>query len=271
MLHDRVYFEHENQNVYIDTYVADKVGKYTKSAILVIPGGGYSCICSEREGEPIALAFMPYGYNAFVLHYSVNREKKYPAQLIQVSKAIKHIKDNAEKYNVDPDKVFVVGFSAGGHLAGSIATMWHKQEIYDEVDMEYGYNKPTGAMLIYPVVVGGKDYSHEASFKNLLVNDNPSEEEFHMVSIDANVSKKSCPAYIVHTATDQVVNVKNSLDLARAYSEAGVAYEMHIYPEAMHGIALANEITECGIDEFNNPCIAKWVENAVDWAKFITK
>ena len=93
MLHDRVYFEHENQNVYIDTYVADKVGKYTKSAILVIPGGGYSCICSEREGEPIALAFMPYGYNAFVLHYSVNREKKYPAQLIQVSKAIKHIKN----------------------------------------------------------------------------------------------------------------------------------------------------------------------------------
>ena len=85
--------------------------------------------------------------------------------------------------------MFVVGFSAGGHLAGSIATMWHKQEIYDEVDMEYGYNKPTGAMLIYPVVVGGKDYSHEASFKNLLVNDNPSEEEFHMVSIDANVSK----------------------------------------------------------------------------------
>ena len=90
-----------------------------------------------------------------------------------------------------------------------------------------------------------------------------------MVSIDANVSKKSCPAYIVHTATDQVVNVKNSLDLARAYSEAGVAYEMHIYPEAMHGIALANEITECGIDEFNNPCIAKWVENAVIWTKRI--
>jgi len=271
MIHERIFFENENDDVYLDTYVADKIEGYTRSAILVIPGGGYGNVCSEREGEPIGMAFVPYGYNAFVLHYSVARTKKFPAQLIQVSKAIKHIKDNAGKYGIDPQKVFVVGFSAGGHLAGSIATMWDRTEIYDAIDMEYGYNKPTGAMLIYPVVVGGKEYSHEGSFNNLLATDTPTQNQLQEVSIDANVSEKSCPAFIMHTVNDNIVNVKNSLDLANAYTQAGVSYEMHIYPDAPHGVALGNEITKCGEPKYDNANIAKWVENAAAWAKYITK
>jgi len=93
-----------------------------------------------------------YGYNAFVLHYSVssNSDKIFPSQLIQASMAMKHIKDHAEEYNIDPGKVFVTGFSAGGHLTASLGIMWNKKEIYDAIDMPYGYNKPTGIMPIYP-------------------------------------------------------------------------------------------------------------------------
>ena len=135
-----------DESSYLEAYIADKTEQFTRKAILVIPGGGYAGVCSEREGEPIALAFMPYGYNAFVLHYSVGRTKKFPAQLIEASLAMKHIKDNAEEYGIDKDEVYAVGFSAGGHLCATLGVMWNKKEIYDVADMEYGYNKPKGVM-----------------------------------------------------------------------------------------------------------------------------
>ena len=227
-------------------------------AILVIPGGGYAEVCSEREGEPIAMAFIPHGYNAFVLHYSLNKNP-FPSHLIQASKAIKHIRDNAEKYNINPDKIFTVGFSAGGHLAASLGTMWHKQEIYDKIDMPFGYNKPTGVMLIYPVI--SAEY-HKLSFDNLFMNTDYTD----IADIEKNVSKNTCPAYILHTSNDEIVDVRNSLTLANALATNNIKFEMHIYPDAPHGIALANEITKCGVEKWCNPSIATWVDNAVKWA-----
>ena len=160
MLNKRVYLEGNNEDAYLDIYMADPIGEFTRKAILVIPGGGYGTVCSDREGEPIALAFLSHGYNAFVLHYSVGSKKTFPTQLIEASLAMKHIKDNAEFYNVDPDKIFVTGFSAGGHLAGSLGIMWDKKEIYDVIDMPFGYNKPAGMMLVYPVVSSNRTYVH---------------------------------------------------------------------------------------------------------------
>ena len=88
-------------------------------------------------------------------------------QLVQASKAMKHIRDHAVEYGIDPEQVYTVGFSAGGHLAGSLAVLWNRKEIYEQVDMPYGYNKPTGAMLVYPVVTVSRPYAHEGSFLNL--------------------------------------------------------------------------------------------------------
>ena len=130
MLYKKIPLDDNDDQEYLEVYAADKVKGFVRNAILVLPGGGYAGVCNEREGEPIAMAFMPYGYNAFVLHYSVGK-KPFPIQLIQASKAIKHIRDNAELYNINPDKVFIVGFSAGGHLAATLGTMWDKKEIYD--------------------------------------------------------------------------------------------------------------------------------------------
>jgi len=268
MIIKKVFLDKNDPNVYLDVYAADKLPGFTRNAILVIPGGGYGCVCADREGEPIAMAFLPYGYNSFVLHYSVkeNSDNTFPTQLIQASMAMKHIKDHAEEYHIDPEKVFVTGFSAGGHLAASLGTMWNKKEVYEALDMPYGYNKPSGMMLVYPVISADKSFGHIGSFQNLLGCEDPCEELLNAASIEKNVTADACPAYVVHTSNDDVVNVKNSLVLAAAYKDAGLKFELHVYPDGPHGMALANDITKCGNEKLVDECFASWVENAVKWA-----
>ena len=210
------------------------------------------------------MAFMPHGYNAFVLHYTVGRKHPFPIQLIEVSRAIRHIKDHAEEYNLDPEQVFVVGFSAGGHLAASAGVLWKLPEVQAAVDMPYGYNKPRGVMLIYPVI--SAEY-HKSSMKNLWCNDDLTEEQMLACSIEKHVDKDSAPAFLLHTVNDQIVDVRNALALAWSYADAGVAYEMHILPDAPHGAALGNRITACGVAKWDNPAIANWVEQAAAWAE----
>ena len=144
--------------------------------------------------------------------------------------------------------------------------MWDKKEIYDEIDMPYGYNKPDGAMLIYPVV-SGTDIRHEGSFKNLFMTETPTEEQLAMASLENNVSEKSSPIYMMHTSNDGAVNVRNSLVLADALAKQGIKFELHVYPDAPHGIALANGITSGGLAAHEDKEIAKWVESAVRWAE----
>ena len=254
---------------YIDAYIAEQTEKYTRKAILVIPGGGYAGLSDNREGEQIALAFMPYGYNAFVLHYSVDGKKVFPAQLIQASAAIQHIRDNAVEYGVYADELFAVGFSAGGHLAACLATMWNKKEIYEAIDMPLGYNKPKGAMLIYPVISGISEWSHTGSINNLLGTKNPTPEQRKSVSIECNVTDEAVPLYIVHSEGDDVVPVQNSLLIAGEYADRKLPFEMHIYPRGIHGFALGNAITgeqNQGSYEYG---LSDWVKNAVRWAENI--
>ncbi len=264
MLFEKIPLSSENHQVYLETYVADPVGGKRCKALLVLPGGGYAGVCSDREGEPIAMAFLPYGFNAFVLHYTVARRDKYPVQLREVARAIKHIKDNADRYNIDPDQLFTVGFSAGGHLAASSGVFWNRPEVTEGLDMPEGYNKPRGVMPIYPVI---NPMGHPGSFYNLLCTDTPTQDELDYVSVDLHVDSTSSPAFIVHTADDQVVDARNSLILALAYANAGVEYELHIFPHAPHGVALGNAVTDCGSPAWNDPMIAKWVEMAAYWAE----
>ncbi len=255
-----------NDSAWIDAYIADKTLEYTRKALLVIPGGAYERICSDREGEPIALGFMPYGYNAFVLHYSVDGKKAFPAQLIEASFAVKYIRDNAEELGIDKDEIYAAGFSAGGHLAASLGTMWNKEEIYRQIDMPFGYNKPKGVMLIYPVISGVSEYAHMPSFENLLATSNPDKEKLKECSIELSVSESSCPAFIIHTLTDELVPVQNSLILADAYSKLNIPYELHIYPNGVHGFALGNKITWQGEEERVIRDNFDWIKMAADWA-----
>jgi len=202
---EKLRLDDNDEEAFLEVYAAEEPKGFVRRGILIIPGGGYHNVCSDREGEPIAQAFIPYGYNAFVLHYSVGNAA-FPRQLIQASKAMKLIKDNSEKYRIDPEQVFTVGFSAGGHLAASLGTLWHIPEVYKEIDMPYGYNKPRGMMLIYPVISA---YYHEKSFKNLFCGSMPTEEQKKLVSIEKRVDERTCPAYIMHTSNDNVVNIKS--------------------------------------------------------------
>lgn len=248
-------------DVVLDAYIADPYRKKRK-ALLILPGGAYRHVCADREGEPVALAFMPHGFNAFVLHYSVNRKRVFPAPLIEAAMAIKHIKDNAEEYGIDPEELFVVGFSAGGHLAACCGVLWKHPAIYEALDMPYGYNKPKGVMPIYPVIHG-----HAASFQNMWCTDTPTQEQKEQVYVDLHVDADSVPAFCWHTFTDPIVPVENSLALAQAYNKAHVPFELHIYPKGPHGMSLANALTDPDDNgDHQNKEIAKWVEMAVAWA-----
>lgn len=265
MTYQKIYLKENDPNVYLEVFVADQVyGGDIRKGLLVIPGGGYQVVCSDREGESIAMAFMPYGFNAFVLHYTVARRDKYPAQLREVALAIKHIKDHAAEYRINPDELFGVGFSAGGHLVASAGVFWKRPEVTEGLDIPYGYNCLRGIMPIYPVI---NNDGHNESVRNLLCKDDPTQEEMDYVAVDKHVDADSAPAFIMHTADDGVVDARNSLSFAMAYANAGVPYELHIFPHAPHGVALGNEITAIGNPAWVDPMIEKWVDMAAYWAK----
>ena len=263
MLYKKIQLIENEPDVFLEVFVSDSTS-VKSDALLVIPGGGYSRICHEREGEPIALAFMPYCFNAFVLHYSVGEKARFPKPLIEASLAMKHIRDNAEEYNINKDRVFATGFSAGGHLCTSLGVLWHLPEIYEATGMEYGYNKPYAIVPVYPVICSDDEISHRGSFYKI-VGEGRTEAEYEKYSLDFCVDEKSVPAFIVHTANDSVVNVGNSIRLANAYSKAGVPFELHIFENAPHGMALSNKITAGKCLSHNNAHNAKWVELAAEW------
>lgn len=264
MINETVYLREEDKNVTLETYVATDINHSKRSAVLVLPGGGYS-ICAHHEGEKIALQYFAAGINAFVLKYSVkstNPDMKYPMPLVDASNAMKYIKDNAERFNIDKDKVFVLGFSAGGHLASTLGTIWHRSEVYENAQpMEYGYNKPCGMILCYPVISSG-EFAHKGSFYNLCGSGLP-EEEYAKYSSELNVDEKTCPAFLWHTSTDGTVPVENSLLMGMALKKQGIPFEMHIYPIGSHGLGLPDEDAA----DTAKMHISEWMENSIKWVK----
>ena len=134
--------------------------------------------------------------------------------------------------------------------------------------MPYGYNKPKGMMLVYPVI-SPRFKKHFASFQNLLCCDEPADEQLRRVAIDEKVDEDSVPAFIVHTADDRAVDVRNTLALASAYADRGKPFELHVYPHGEHGFALANRITSGGNLRMENDALAEWVNHAAVWANHL--
>ena len=236
-----------------------------RRAVVVCPGGGYS-MTSDREAEPIAAQFLAAGFATFVLRYTVKEGAQNFAPLCQVALAIKHVRDNAEHYNVDPDHVFTCGFSAGGHLAASAGILWDRPEVRALMgDAPDGYWRPNGMILSYPVITGG-DKAHKGSFYNLIGTTEPTDEQLDTYSLEKHVCNTTPPAFIWHTASDTCVPVYNSLYLASAYADAGVPFELHVFPHGVHGLSLANEQTCSGKDTFIVPHLQCWMELAIRWA-----
>ena len=260
MLYEKIYLREDRQDVYLECYCYHESEK--SKSILVIPGGGYGFV-SDREGEPIAKVFGEKGFNCFVLQYSINENSVYPNPLLDAALAMKHIRQNADKYHVLTDKVFAVGFSAGGHLCGMLGNMWYRDEISALAQTTPDVIRPTGVMLIYPVITAFS-HTHQGTIDHITGGDH-SEEALLNISIEKHISSKSVPAFLVHTAADATVDVENAIFAASAYSQAKVPFEMHIFPFGPHGLALGNSVTSGNNPIMEDTEFAKWPELATAW------
>lgn len=264
MIHETIHLCADDENVTLKTYLYD-TRKKKSDAVLIIPGGGYQMVCGDREGEDIAMALSVEGFRTFVLNYSTKEKAKFPRPLVEASLAMAHIRENAEKYGVDPARVFVLGFSAGGHLAGSLGTMWHKECVWKTAGIEYGANRPTGMVLCYPVLCYF-DKTHKGTFNTLFGTTEPTEEQIGEWSVERNVDERTCPAFLWHTSTDNAVNILNNVYMQQALAEHNIPFEAHIFPKGPHGMALANEITAASATMIDNR-IAEWPRLAAGWMR----
>lgn len=219
----------------------------TTPAILVLPGGGYAAT-STREAEPIAMEFYARGYSAFVLDYSC-APAKFPTALREAVLAMDYIRKHAAGWDIHPQKIAAIGFSAGAHLCGTLGTMYDCPEVSDLVTGERA--RPDAIALCYPVAVSWGN-THEGSFVNLTGDDQALRDR---LSLDKLVRSDMPPVFLWHTRTDFTVPVRNSLVLSVALDEAQIPFAMHIYGKGRHGLSLpdarthpANELPEVSLD-----------------------
>ncbi len=206
-----------------------------RPAVLVLPGGGYS-MCSDRETDPVALAYLQAGYQAFILRYSVGPHAVWPTPLNDYEQAMELIQGNADAWNLYPDKIAVVGFSAGGHLAGAAATM--------------ARNKPAAAILGYPAVEGETIRQCQATAPDVVA------------AVDAH----TCPCFVFATRTDNIVPISNTLNFTAALAKSGVGFESHIYAYGPHGFSTADSAV---LTPGTYLCsrAAGWVADSISWLK----
>lgn len=224
----------ENRNVTLTAYIQEVDGEFgfsRRPAMLVIPGGGYA-MCSDREADPVAMAYLKAGYQAFVLRYTCMPKGKWPLPLEDYDQAMALIEEHTDEWHLDKARIAVVGFSAGGHLAACAATV--------------AEHKPAAAVLVYPAILKdicdlcqpGMPYPHE------------------------HVTAETCPCFLVAARDDRTVDISNTLRMELALTEKGVAFESHIYSYGGHGFST-------GEDWINTnsvcPRLPRWVPDSIEW------
>ena len=239
----KIQVEGSGKDVCLETYILGDVMDGARNrktpVVLICPGGGYA-MTSNREAEPIALQFNSLGYQAAVLRYSC-APAVYPTALCEVAQSVKLIREHAEDWNVDAEKIIVMGFSAGGHLAASYGVFWNESWLTEKMQCDKQLLKPNGLVLCYPVISSKEEIAHQDSIKNLLGESYPEMKE--QVSLEDKVGKHTPKTFLWHTFTDPVVPFWNSFRFAEALGKAGVPMEYHLYPQGGHGLSLANEQT----------------------------
>ena len=218
------------------------------------PGGGYGGR-ADHEGEPIARMLNEHGIAGFVCHYRV-APYRHPVPLMDASRAIRWVRRHADEYNVNPKRVGVLGFSAGGHLASTVATHYDAGEARAADPVEREGSRPDAAVLCYPVISFEPPFRHVGSMNNLLGADPPDGLRLSL-SNELQVTEDTPPTFLWHTAEDAGVPVENSLLFASALSAKGVPFELHVYPHGAHGLGLAPD----------DPHVATWARLCGEWLK----
>ena len=217
----------------LTTYFHDRSSEMfsePRTTVLVCPGGGYA-MTSEREGEPIAIELYNRGFNSAVLWYSV-APAVYPTALLEAGQAMQYLYDKAEQVGINREKILVMGFSAGGHLAACYASSWKQR----------GFVKPAGTILCYPVITSG-EFAHDGSFVNLL-GEEEYERKKNEVSVETWVNKDNPPTFLWTTFEDDTVPAENALLFAKRLRELDIPTELHMFAKGGHGLSLADRRTE---------------------------
>lgn len=226
----------ETRNVTLTAYIQETGGafKYVtkRPAVLILPGGAYQ-YCSDREADPVAAAYLKAGYQAFILRYSVGKDAVWPNPLADYEQAMELIRQKAEEWKLYADKIAVIGFSAGGHLAAAAATM--------------SKNRPNAAILGYAVA------------GDAVKGCNPNAPD----TISA-VDKNTCPCFLFATRTDNVVPVLNSIQFMEALTNAGISFESHIYAYGPHGFSTCDSSIQKK-DTVICTRVPHWVEDSISW------
>lgn len=237
MKHDVITLN-EERSVTLTALIQEVGGEFRgisqRPAVLVIPGGGY-LFCSDREAEAVAFSYLKAGFQAFVLRYSVGEHSKWPQPLEDYEAAMEYIRSHSDQWHVMADKIAVIGFSAGGHLAGAAATM--------------SRNRPAAAILGYPV----------------LREDTAQELGETIPGIVERVDETTCPCFLFATRTDSVVPIQNTLDMLNALNRYQTSFECHIYAYGPHGFSTGDHSVQ-GRDTLPQRA-SNWVEDSIAWLR----
>ena len=253
-------------------------GERNRPMIVICPGGGYEHV-SPREGEAIALQFMTTGAHAAVLRYDVSGQgAEFPQHLLELAASVAYVRKHAAEYCIDPDKILVAGFSAGGHLAASLECFWKEKWLEELMQAEIGATmkdyQPNGEILAYPVITSG-EFAHRGSFVKIMGSEAEqgyaglsATELEEKLSLENQVTSDFPQTFMWHTFEDGAVPLENSLFFAEALRKAGVNFEYHVFPHGGHGYALATKETAMKEGKEINAQCAQWIDLFKSWMKY---
>lgn len=232
----------------------------TGQAVIVCPGGGYVNLSYDWEGTDVAKLLNAKGITAIVLKYRLPNSKSnivsYLSPLLDAKRAIRTVRYNAGKWNINKNKIGIMGFSAGGHLASTLGTHFDEGDANSKDPIEKFSSRPDFMILVYPVISMTKNIMHKGSRNNLIGN-NPTDELAKLYSNELQVTKQTPPTFLVHATDDKGVPVENSLLFYQALKDNGVPAEMHIYPAGGHGFGLG----------IGKGYLETWTDRMIDWLR----
>lgn len=221
---------------YLQDFTQDGGIRNIRPSVVICPGGAYR-FRSERERDPVALHFLSMSYNVFILDYSVQEDASSLNPLIEASEAIIKIREHAVDWMCDPHGIAIMGFSAGAHVAASLATLHDHPRLLSVFDTKGDLNRPDAAVLCYPVISTKPGIGHQESADWVSGKD---EEDRLLFSLEDQVTESTSPCFIWHTVTDPSVPVENSMHFASALRKKDVPFALHLFTEGGHGLSMCN-------------------------------